>query len=90
MLSAMYRIYFDGNAHADNDGFRLSNDKSRRELAMIPGGPKPGMVVTIYEVGEVEAEATLEWSEAWNAWTAQPISAFRDNRETWEDDAHRT
>jgi hypothetical protein len=48
------------------------------------------MVVTIYEVGEIEAEAMLEWSESWDAWTARPISAFRDNQETWEDDAHRT
>jgi hypothetical protein len=90
MLSAMHRIYFDGNEQADNERYGLWLDKSRHDLARIPGGPKPGMVVTIYEVGEIEAEATLEWNEAWDAWTARPIGAFRDNQETWEDDAHRT
>jgi hypothetical protein len=53
--------------------------------------PQHGMVVTIYMVGEIETEATLEWcGDPWNAWTARPAGKFRDNNETWEDNAHRS
>lgn len=91
MLGSMHRIYFDSNEGPEgNERFGLWLDKSLRDLAKIPGGPQEGMVVTIYMVGEVEAEATLKWDDKWAAWTARPIEGtFRDNHESWEDEAHR-
>jgi hypothetical protein len=81
----------DSNEGAEDGRYGLWLDKSRHDLAKIPGGPKEGMMVTIYMVGEIEAEATLQWDDRWNGWTARAIeSSFRDNHETWEDDAHRT
>jgi hypothetical protein len=87
MLSGMYhRIYFDGNDAAEDGAYLLSLRKSKEGLAQIPGGPREGMVVTIYMIGEIEAEATPQWcGEPWNCWTAQAIKGtFRPNNETWE------
>jgi hypothetical protein len=54
-------------------------------LAKIPGGPREGMRVTIYMIGEIEMDATLEWNEQWNSWVAHPIEdTIRDNHETWD------
>lgn len=87
----MHRIYFDGNEGTADGRYGLWLEKSKADLACIPGGPRTGMIVTIYMVGEIEAEATLEWcADPWNAWVARPVGTFRDNNETWEDDAHRT
>jgi hypothetical protein len=87
----MYRIYFDANEGPDSERYGLWLTKSMSDLAKIPGGPQHGMVVTIYMVGEIETEATLEWcGDPWNAWTARPAGKFRDNNETWEDNAHRS
>lgn len=87
----MYRVYFDGNEGTGDGRYGLWLGKSRRDLAQIPGGPQEGMTVTIYMVGEIEAEATLQWDDSWDGWTARAIeSTFRDNHETWDDDAHRT
>jgi hypothetical protein len=86
----MHRIYFDGNEGPDDERYGLWLSKSRADLAKIPGGPRQGLVVTIYMVGEVEAEAILEWCGGpWNAWTARPIGDFRENAERWEDNAHQ-
>ena len=42
-------------------------------------------MVTIYMIGEIEMEATLEWDAAWLAWTARPVAGtIRDNHETWD------
>jgi hypothetical protein len=67
----MYRIYFDGNDGLDDKRYGLWLGKSTEDLAKIPGGPKERMQVTIYMTGEIEMEATLEWDEKWNAWTAR-------------------
>jgi hypothetical protein len=85
MLSDMHRVYGSGN-DCDKDGnFVLWLDKSREDLAKIPGGPREGMTVTIYEVGEFELEATLEWVAPLGAWIARPVAGtFRDNHETWD------
>ena len=91
MFAATHRVYFDSNEGTEDGRYGLWLDKSRRDLAKIPGGPKEGMMVTIYMVGEIEAEATLQWDDRWNGWTACEIKdSFRPNHETWEDDAHRT
>jgi hypothetical protein len=88
MLSGMHRVYFDGNEGTGDGCYGLWLNKSKGDLAKIPGGPKEGMVVTIYAVGEIEAEATLEWCGApWNDWGARPIGMFRPNSETWEQHA---
>jgi hypothetical protein len=81
----MHRVYFDTNEGADNDVERygLWLDKSRKDLAAIPGGPREGMIVTIYMIGELEAEAALQWDSTCNAWTARPVSDFRPNNESW-------
>lgn len=87
MLSAMYhRVYFDGNDATEDGRYGLWLGKSREDLTRIDGGPKEGMIVTVYMIGEVEAEATLEWcGPPWNAWTARVIEGtFRENNETWE------
>jgi hypothetical protein len=68
--------------HGDRYGLWL--DKSREDLAKIPGGPREGKVVTIYMIGEIEMEATLEWDAKWQAWTGRPVErTIRDNHETW-------
>jgi hypothetical protein len=85
MLNCMHRIYFDSNEGTADGRYGHWLDKSCEDLAKIPDGPKEGMVVTIYMIGEIEGEATLEWcGDPWNAWTARPIGAFRPNAETWE------
>jgi hypothetical protein len=81
----MYRIYFDGNDANDQGNYLLGFNKSIEDLARIPGGPKEGMTVTIYMIGEIEMEAVLEWDEKWKAWTARPnLDTTRDNYETWD------
>ena len=73
MLCGMHRIYFDSNeGSSGNDRYGLWLARSREDLAKIPGGPREGMLVTIYMTGEVEMEATLEWDDAWRGWTARP------------------
>jgi hypothetical protein len=60
-------------------------NKSREDLAKVPGGPRDGLMVTIYMIGEIEMEATLEWDAERQAWTARPITeTIRDNHETWD------
>ena len=52
----------------------------------FPGGPAKGMAITIYMIGEIEMEATLEWNMKWSAWTARPVEGtVRANTQTWED-----
>ncbi len=87
MLSVMHRVYFDSNASIGHC-FLLWLDKSKGDLARIPGGPKEGLIVTIYMIGEIELEATLEWSAKYEAWIARPIEGtVRDNTESWDDHA---
>ena len=92
MLSAMHRVYFDSNEGPEgHDRYGLWLGRSKLDLARIPGGPKQGMIVTIYMIGEIEMEAMLEWDAKWGGWTARPVEGtLRDNHETWEADAHRT
>ena len=86
----MHRIYFDGNESDGVNRYGLWLEKSKMDLAKIPGGPKEGMLVTIYEVGDIEMEATLEWSAKWSSWTAKPIEgSTRENAESWDDVKHR-
>ncbi len=81
----MYRICFDGNDADEAGRYLLHFDRSRQELAEIPGGPKEGMQVTIYMVGEIEMEASLERNERWNCWVARPVGGtIRDNQDTWD------
>jgi len=83
----MHRVYFDTNASV-GDCFLLWLDKSKEDLARIPGGPKEGLIVTIYMIGEVELEATLQWSTNYEVWIARPIDGtVRDNTESWDDHA---
>ena len=81
----MYRVYFDGNEGPDNERYGLWLDRSREELAQIPGGPQEGMVITIYMIGEIEMEAVLEWDDIWKAWTARWIEGTtRPNHDKWD------
>ncbi|NIX77596.1 hypothetical protein [Microvirga terricola] len=75
----MYRVAFSGN---DFDNYDLDKRRyflhlpvSVTDLAAIPGGPKTGMRVIIYETGEMEMEAELEFSQEWDCWMAR---AFDD------------
>ena len=80
-----HRIYFDGNDSPDGDRYGLWLKKSREDLATIHGGPKRGLTVTIYMIGEIEMDAVLEWDEEWKSWTARPIEGtLRENHETWD------
>jgi len=80
----MHRIYFDSNDGTEEGLYGLWLTKSIEDLSKIPGGPKVGMLVTIYMIGEIEMEATLEWNVKWDAWTARPqLETVRDNTETW-------
>ena len=82
----MYRVYFDGNEGTTDHSYGLWLSRSTDDLARIPGGPAEGMTVTIYSIGEIEMEATLEWNTEWNAWTARPVEGtLTVNTETWED-----
>ena len=79
----MYRIYFDSNEGNERGNCGLGLNRSVEDFAKIPGGPKDGMTVTIYMIGEIEMEAVLEWDGNWKAWTGRPISgSVRDNHET--------
>jgi hypothetical protein len=79
------RIYFDTNEGASADAYGLWLEKSKQDLAKIPGGPKEGMKITIYMIGEIEMEAVLEWNTDWNEWTAREIPhTTRPNHETWD------
>jgi hypothetical protein len=79
----MNRVYFDSNEGDETGRYGLWLGRSREELAKIPGGPKEGMQIIIYMIGEIEMEAILEWSERWKAWVARPIKGtIRDNQET--------
>jgi hypothetical protein len=81
----MYRIYFDSNDADEIGRYLLYLNRSREELAKIPGGPGEGMRVIIYMIGKIEMDATLEWNEQWNSWVARPIEdTIRDNHETWD------
>jgi hypothetical protein len=81
----MHRIYFDGNEGTEDSNYGLWLNRSRNDLAKIPGGPREGMKVTIYMIGEIEMEATLEWNAKWNGWTARPIEGTtRPNQEAWD------
>jgi hypothetical protein len=81
----MHRIYFDGNEGAETGCYGLWLSRSIEDLAKIPDGPKEGLKVTIYMIGEIEMEAILEWNAQWNSWTARPIEGtIRDNLEAWE------
>jgi len=83
--TALPRVYFDGNEGTEENLYGLWLSKSIEDLAKIPGGPKEGMKITIYMVGEIEMDALLEWNEAWNGWTARPIAGtVRDNNEKWD------
>jgi hypothetical protein len=43
------------------------------------------MLVTIYMIGEIEMEATLEWNAKWDAWTARPLEGtVRPNTDAWD------
>lgn len=84
MLSDMHRIYASGNDCDKNGCFVLWLDKSREDLAKIPGGPREGMVVTIYGIGEFEMEATLEWVAPLEEWIDRPVpGTFRGNHDVW-------
>ena len=84
----MHRVYFDGNDGPDNERYGLWLAKSVEDLAQIPGGPREGMQVTIYMIGEIEMEATLEWDTKWDAWTARWIEGtIRPNTETWDQES---
>jgi hypothetical protein len=79
------RIYFDGNDGPDDHTYGLWLSRSVEDLAKIPGGPQEGMLITIYMIGEIEMEATLEWNAKWGAWTARPrAGTIRPNIETWD------
>jgi len=82
---ALPRVYFDGNEATEANFYGLWLDKSRDDLAKIPGGPKEGMTITIYMIEEIEMEAILEWNENWNGWTARPIEGtVRENHDKWD------
>jgi hypothetical protein len=84
----MNRIYFDSNEGPNDHAYGLWLAKSLEDIAMIPGGPKEGMLVTIYMIGEIEMEATLEWNAKWNSWTARPLEGtVRPNIDTWDQEA---
>jgi len=81
----MHRIYFDSNEGPETGQYGLWLNRSREDLAKIPGGPHEGMKVTIYMNGETEMEAILEWNTRWNAWTAVPIKGtIQPNPEVWD------
>jgi hypothetical protein len=83
--AALHRVYFDGNEGTETNLYGLWLKKSEADLAKIPGGPREGMKVTIYMIGEIEMEALLEWNEKWQGWTARPIEGtMRENHEEWD------
>jgi hypothetical protein len=75
----MYRVSFSGNDFDSNDWnnrrYFLHLPQSVVDLAAIPDGPKECLRVIIYETGELEMEAVLEFDEKWGCWVAR---AFHD------------
>ncbi len=85
MTARMHRIYCDGNDRIEIGCYGLWLRKSKEDLAGIPDGPKEGMKVTIYSIGEFEMEAILEWNAQSNSWAAREIAGtFRPNIEVWD------
>jgi hypothetical protein len=84
----MHRIYFDSNDSDEHGRYLLHVNRALADLARIPGGPKEGMLITIYMIGEIEMEATLEWNARLNTWTGRRVpGTIRGNSETWDTDA---
>lgn len=84
MPEALSKVFFDTN-EATDDGKHciLWLDQSIKDLAKIAGGPKEGMVVVVYMLGEVEMEATLIRNDSLNAWTGKyHTGTLRNNYET--------
>jgi hypothetical protein len=78
-------VYFYSNTDPDCDRYGLWLTRSLNDLAKIPNGPKDGMLITIYMIGEIEMEATLEFDPVWATWTARPSrGTVRENTEKWE------
>jgi hypothetical protein len=67
------RIFFDTNSGTPSRQYGLWFDQSKRDLALIPGGPQEGMRVTIYMTDEVEMQATLSFDHETKSWVANPI-----------------
>jgi hypothetical protein len=72
MTQRLHRIYFDANDGPDPDRFGLWVEGSRRDIEPIADQLRNGLRVIIYQTGEMEMEAVLEFDPEWNAWTARP------------------
>ena len=81
----MHRIYCDANDRIEIGCYGLWLSKSKKDLATIPDGPKEGMKVTIYSIGEFEMEAILEWNAQSDSWAAREVAGtIRPNNEAWD------
>lgn len=72
-MKPLYRIIFDNNRGTNEWGYPLDLSRSRKELSAIPGGPRNGMRVIIYEPDDFELEAYLHFEEEFGYWKAIPI-----------------
>lgn len=69
------RVFFDGNAGDEVDGFLLIFDKSLRDLQSIQA--KEGMDVLLCDPGQVEVEARLTFDPEMNCWRGIPTGPYR-------------
>jgi hypothetical protein len=58
------------NPDGSDQLYRLWFQKSKEDLSKILGGLREGILDTIYMAGEIEMDATLQWSQKWIGWPA--------------------
>ena len=73
---AMHRVYFNANerpgAHAADERFALNADLSAEDMARIPGGPRDGLRVLLYDAEDIEVEAVLAFDPGFRMWMGDP------------------
>ena len=77
-MTARHRIYFDANSR-DGDCFDLSVKGSLDDIKPIAADLRAGMRVTLYQPGELEVEAILEFDHERRTWIGRAVKG------TWSD-----
>jgi hypothetical protein len=74
------RIYFDANETDDAgpDAYSLSIFGAQEDIQRLGDSICPGMRVLLYDAGEFEVEATLEYDSQYQRWIGHAdMSTFR-------------
>lgn len=69
----MHRIYFDENAGDARGRYDLGIAGARRDIKRLTGKLGDGLHVLLYDGGNIEVEAVIEYDQAANRWMASPL-----------------